>query len=64
MQAQHDMQQAAQNSPMQMPLKLEGPQSSHGSPGPAMHSNADDLIRDAAEAMHQVCHMASAAYHD
>lgn len=64
MQAQQDMQQAAHNSPMQKPLNLEVPQSSQGSPGPAVHSNADDLMRDAAEAMHQVRHMASAACYD
>ncbi len=59
MQAQQEVQLggAARNSPLQVPLIIEEPQATEASSDPASHGNANGLMREAAEAVHQVPHV-------
>ncbi len=56
MQAQQEVQLAgaARNSPLQVPSTVEEPQAIQASSNPASHGNANGLVQEAAEAVHQV----------
>jgi len=59
MQAQQEVQLAgaARNSPLQVPLTIEEPQATQASSNPASHGNANGLMQEAADAVHQVPHV-------
>ena len=68
MQAQQEVQLAgaARNSPLQVPLTVEEPQATQASSNPVSHGNANGLMQEAAEAVHQVPHVNASvnAYQD
>jgi len=68
MQAQQEVQLAgaARNSPLQVPLAIEEPQGIQASSISASYGNANGLMQEAAEAVHQVPHVDASnnAHHD